>query len=275
MNCDQCQDLLLEYSLGELDGSNSEWVDQHLATGCSACQQELVELREVLGMLGASLDEMAPAPSVKQQLLARIAADQRAKDVAATAGRATISFSQPAASQPSARRLPWQRAFAYAATLLCGFLIGALAVRQYSRDRAATVDRDAQLAEILESARQNFGSPEIRFASLHPAEDEDAVVGHLMWDARGRNLHFFAFGVAPPAPNHALAVWFITSHGPPIYAGNLQVSATGSCSAVFQAPKVDQPVRQIVVTEEVGGDVTEPAGPRRIISRFEQPTADS
>ncbi|MGD9636299.1 MAG: anti-sigma factor [Pirellulales bacterium] len=274
MNCNDCQELLVEYSLGELDRSDSVRVDEHLATGCSACQHELLELQEVVGMLGASLDDVAPPPSVKQRLFTRIAAEGRAQPVDLAVERATIPLSRSIGTQPSSNRIVWRQAFAYAATLLCGFLIGALAVRQLARDNAV-VDRDAQLAEILESARQSFGTPEVRFASLHPAQDENAVVGHLMWDAHGRNLHFFAFDVAPPAANHELAVWFVTSEGPPTYAGELKVSPTGTCSAVFQSPALDEPVTQIVVTEEVAGETTKPAGPQRIVSRFEQPKADS
>lgn len=264
MNCDQCQELLVEYSLGELDSAQGEGVDTHLAGGCAECQQELCELQEALGLLGQSLAEVPPPPAIKSQLLARIAAEKRGAAAERTVTRATAP---PQAGAATGRR--WQQYFAYAATLLCGFLIGALAVQHSSRDDVEPRDRAGQLAEILESARENFGSPEIRFASLRAATDENTVVGHMMWDTKGRNLHVFAFDLEPPAAQRQLAVWFVPAAGPPIYAGKLEVSADGACSAVYQAPELKQPVAQVVVTEEPEGDVSRPSGPQRIVSRFE------
>jgi hypothetical protein len=263
MNCEQCQDLLVEYALGELDRAECDGVERHLAGGCGVCRHELREMQEVVGMLGASLEEVAPAPHVRQELLARVAAEQRDATANAKVERAAL----PAQQAASDRR--WQRTFAYAATLLCGFLIGALAMRQFAGSGVTIQSREAQLAEILDRARQNFGSPQIRFASLRSTADENAVVGHMMWDAMGRNLHVFAFDVEPPAANQQLAVWFVPAEGEPSYAGELKVSASGACAAVFAAPKFDEPVAQVVVTEERAGELQKPTGPQRIVSQFE------
>jgi hypothetical protein len=266
MNCSQCQDLLVEHALGELDAAEAAQIDRHLALGCEACRHELDEIQESLALVGASLEEVPPPPGIKQQLLARITAGRQAADGDRSEAPATIPFAAPVAA-----RSGWTRVFAYAATLLCGFLIGALATRYAVREGATTADRDAQLAEILETARQNFGSPRVRFAALYPAENENAIVGHMMWDAVGRNLHFFAFDIEPPTADSELAVWFITKEGASRYGGELVVSPGGECSAVFPAAKVEGPITQVVVTEEPAGDVTTPSGPQRILSRFESP----
>jgi anti-sigma-K factor RskA len=266
MNCGECQDLLVEHALGELDAAEAARIERHLESGCEACRRELDEIQESLGLVGASLDEVAPPPAIKQQLLARIAAERPREDVDRSDAPASIPFVAPGSG-----RSGWMRAFAYAATLLIGFLVGALATRSATRDATNSADRSAQLAELLDSARKNFGSPQVRFAALYPAENENAVVGHMMWDAVGRNLHFFAFDVEPPAANHELAVWFITKDGTPRYGGELEVSRNGECSAVFAAPEVKGPITQVVVTEELSGDVSTPQGPQRILSRFESP----
>lgn len=264
MNCEVCQDLLVEYALGELDRAECEGVENHLAGGCASCRHELREMQEVVGMLGASLEEIAPAPHVRHELLARVAAEQR--DAAANAA---IERSPATPAQQAAQDRRWQRLFAYAATLLCGFLIGALAVRQYAGSSVTAESPEAQLAEILESARQNFGSPQIRFASLRAAADEDSVVGHMMWDATGRNLHMFAFDIEPPSAGRQLAVWFVPTKGAPSYAGELKVPASGACAALFELKEFDDPVAQVVVSEEPRGEVLKPAGTQMIVSRFE------
>jgi hypothetical protein len=91
----------------------------------------------------------------------------------------------------------------------------------------------------------------------------------MMWDAMGRNLHVFAFDVEPPAANQQLAVWFVPAEGEPSYAGELKVPASGACAAVFAAPKFDEPVAQVVVTEEPAGELKRPTGPQRVVSQFE------
>jgi anti-sigma-K factor RskA len=264
MKCDECQELLVEYSLGELAPARATLVEAHLAGGCADCQQELRDVHESWGSMGRSLEEVVPPTAIKERLLARIEAERRGS-AADVGGDRVVK----ATATPVARELRWRQIFAYAATLLLGFLIGALAVRQMEPSGPAGVDRDAQLAEILESAREQFGAPEIRFALLLAAADENEVVGHMMWDARGRSLHFFAFAVTPPTAGRQLAVWFVPADGKPIYAGNLDVSAAGAAAGVFESLELDGPVARVIVTDEPAGIVSSPSGPPRIVSQFD------
>jgi hypothetical protein len=125
-----------------------------------------------------------------------------------------------------------------------------------------------QMAALIEEARKQLGSPQVRVVDLHPAQDADAIVGHLMWDVRGRSLHFFAFDLTPPAPGNGLVAWFQTSVGQMLRAGELQVSSQGATSEVFDAPKGSDLVA-IIVTEEADDSVTSPQGPQRITARFD------
>lgn len=270
MNCSQCQDLLVEYSLGELEPREADEVAAHLASGCTECERELVELQESLAMVGRSVNPVPVPPRVKQDLLARIRSERgRAERVNAghegsadDAGPATLPFPV----QPAQRRTFLSRVLPFAAAILVGFTVGTLATKYFAAGNGA--DRESLLAEMIEEARQSLGSPEVRFAALRSPQNADDVLGHLMWDTRGRSLHFFAFDVPPPAPGKALVVWFETSAGRMIRAGELELSDRGASSEVFAAPQGSDEITAIVVTEESNDSVTSPQGPQRIFARF-------
>ena len=262
MNCSQCQDLLVEFSLGELEPREADDVATHLAGGCAECGRELVELQESLAMVGRSLNPVPVPPRVKQELLARIRVERQ--PIANDAEPATIPFPV----QPAQQKTFLGRVAPFAAAVLVGFTVGAFATRYFAADNGADADRAAQLAELIEEARQSLGSPEVRFAALRAPQNSDEVVGHMMWDARGRNLHFFAFDVAPPAPGKALVVWFETSKGKEIRVGELELSDRGALSEVFVAPQGNEEITAVVVTEELDEGVTSPQGPQRVFVRF-------
>jgi len=263
MNCSQCQDLLVEYSLGELEPPAANEVAQHLAGGCADCGRELLELKESLAMVGHSLNPV-PAPlRVKHDLLTRIRAEREQAD---DAGPATLPFPVPKLEQHSVA----SRVLPFAAAILVGFTVGTLATKYYAGGGAGA-NREALLAEMIEEARKSLGSPEVQFAALHAPQNADEVVGHLMWDTRGRSLHFFAFDLLPPAPGKALVVWLETRGGKMVRAGELELSQRGSTSEVFSAPEGGADFTAVVVTEESDESVTSPQGPQRIFARFGAP----
>lgn len=262
MNCSQCQEFLVEYSLGELEPREADEVAAHLAGGCVNCGRELVELQESLAMVGRSLNPVPVSPRVKQELLARIRAERQ--PIVNDAESETIPFPV----QPAQRKKFLSRVAPFAAAVLVGFTVGAFATRYFAADNGADSNRAAQLAELIEEARQSLGSPEVRFAALRSPQNSDEVVGHMMWDARGRNLHFFAFDVSPPAPGKALVVWFETSKGKEIRVGELELSDRGALSEVFVAPQGNEEIAAVVVTEESEEGVTSPQGPQRVFAKF-------
>jgi hypothetical protein len=262
MNCSQCQELLVEYSLGELEPRAADEVAAHLAGGCAECRRELLELQESLAMVGRSLNPVPVPPRVKQELLARIRSERQPS--ASNAEPATI----PIPVQPAQRKTFLSRVAPFAAAVLVGFTVGAFATKYFAADNGADSNRAAQLAQLIEEARQSLGSPEVRFAALRSPQNSNEVVGHMMWDARGRNLHFFAFDVAPPAPGKALVVWFETSTSKMMRVGELELSDRGAASQVFVSPQGNDEIISVVVTEESDDGVTSPQGPQRVFARF-------
>jgi anti-sigma-K factor RskA len=63
------------YALGALDGAELIAFEAHLAAGCPACEEHLRQTREALTLLPHALELVTPPPTVKTQLVARIAAE--------------------------------------------------------------------------------------------------------------------------------------------------------------------------------------------------------
>jgi anti-sigma factor ChrR (cupin superfamily) len=63
------------YALGALEGDEAREFEEHVATGCAACEAELREFEAVAGNLGLAAPEAAPPAGVRARLLARISAD--------------------------------------------------------------------------------------------------------------------------------------------------------------------------------------------------------
>ena len=63
------------YALGALDGDELTALETHLATGCSECEQHLRTTREALTLLPRALTPVTPSPSVRERVLAQVAAE--------------------------------------------------------------------------------------------------------------------------------------------------------------------------------------------------------
>lgn len=75
MNCDDCREMLIEYSLGQLESSRAEEVERHLKGGCAVCAERLAELTEAWKRLTMDLKPVTPSPAVESKLLAMIRGD--------------------------------------------------------------------------------------------------------------------------------------------------------------------------------------------------------
>jgi anti-sigma-K factor RskA len=67
------------YALGALDGDELVSFEAHLAAGCSECEQHLHQTHETLTLLPQALQPITPPPTVRERLLAQIAAEAAAR----------------------------------------------------------------------------------------------------------------------------------------------------------------------------------------------------
>ncbi len=88
MNCEECQNRLMEYLTGELSGEVRNSVGHHLEA-CNACAGEFAELREMWESLGA-LPEEEPSPELSARFYAMLEAAKTEHAVARPDGRRLV-----------------------------------------------------------------------------------------------------------------------------------------------------------------------------------------
>jgi hypothetical protein len=152
MSHDAYQDLAAGYALGTLDGEDLALFQTHLAEGCARCSAALADAEETLAHLARETPPVIPPASVKQALLARIAASPRSTVAASTRAVPARGW-----------WFPWV-AGAVAASLLAFFTGMFVAARyearlgQLAREMVALAARvraqEAALARELESGNQ-------------------------------------------------------------------------------------------------------------------------
>lgn len=72
----EIEELAPLYALGVLTAEEARAFEEHLAEGCSACEQELREFEAVTGLIGASAPEAEPPAQVRERLLESLSKDE-------------------------------------------------------------------------------------------------------------------------------------------------------------------------------------------------------
>src|SRR5204863_9587861 len=79
MNHEPYDTLAATYAVGALDGQERVDFERHLAAGCDVCEATLRESAEALATLARSRPPVIPPPTVKDELMRRIAATTPAR----------------------------------------------------------------------------------------------------------------------------------------------------------------------------------------------------
>jgi putative transcriptional regulator len=66
------------YSLGALDSDDLARFESHLVDGCAACERELTDSERIAAFLATSAPVVAPPPSLRSRLLAKVGAPSEA-----------------------------------------------------------------------------------------------------------------------------------------------------------------------------------------------------
>jgi hypothetical protein len=166
------------------------------------------------------------------------------------------------------------------AASLCAVFAGALAFDWFAGRQSQQAAGVREFDERLAAAQQTFESPRVRLASLDFSDDRAGLAGYLVWDSLAGQVHFWAFDLGPPAPDHAYYLWFVTRNDEWVPAGKLDVHRGGS-SAVVDLPPLPGDLARAVVTEEPSDAAasvessTKPQGPVRLLADFSQSSRDA
>jgi hypothetical protein len=270
MKCADCQDVLAEFALDSLPPEESGRVAEHLAQGCTNCQQHLDDVRAAWAALVGTLPPAQPPAHIKADLLARVHDDLAPCSI--RRGIALTPEPEPVTLSGADRKMQvgwrWQSMLPYIAATLCGIAAGYWFARGATFDSALIGRYEAQLLQ----AERTFGAPQMRFAALHLSENLPEIRGYLIWDSVAAELHVYAFDLGAPPEGSVYRFWLVTdSLWTP--AGDLAVQPDGVCATVIKLPALEKPVSRVVVTTEPDNGTRADAtahGPIQLVGEFLQ-----
>jgi anti-sigma-K factor RskA len=273
------QEIAALYALGALSQFEARAFDAHLREGCPACDLELKQFDEVVGLLGAAVEPVAPSGYVRDLLSVRI---QREISETPKPAAAVIPFpEQPVVSRTPARVsstaapawLPW----AVAAAFLLAFVFSFAAWRtsrsalqaevdQIRDSASAVLNENAELKEKLrkESASSNelaqinsvLSSPGWRTLQLQGQDPAPSSSATVYWDVQGNR--WIVTADLPPAPEGKVyQLWFVTPEAK-ISAGLIRPDRTGHGFAALQFPPDIGPLAAAAITLEPEGGSEQP-----------------
>lgn len=244
MSHEPYSELAPAYALGALEGEERAQFEAHLRD-CRECDATLAEYGESLAGLAAELGPVAPPPSVKAALIARLAAQARPAPL-------------PERRSWPRWRLAWAGALALAA-LVTGYLgITVNALNQELARRAEEVaGLQAQVArqqELLALLR----APETRIVALGGLPPSP-VARALMWWHREAGGFLVAHGLPEVPRGKAYQLWMIAG-GKPVSAGVFGVDPGGSGTLRVKPARGVATVEMFAVTLEPAGGLPQPSG---------------
>jgi hypothetical protein len=199
INCQDCQELLPEFSLGELDGSDLRKVKFHL-NKCRKCATEAAEYRRIWNLIPYTLEPVEPSADVKIQLMDRVKASPRANQRDRQKNRRREREGSPLTFKLN----PKQKWYAIAATLLA-CLIGLNSLRWSEEDPTDRLFADQQIKQRVVRLADSFngnmpllgddGMPNFVYVSMRPGDGYQTLSSrpsaYAIWNRSNDKWHVF------------------------------------------------------------------------------------
>jgi hypothetical protein len=257
VNCDQARELAAGYVLGALEPAEEQAVREHLAT-CPEPHEEFAELGSVLPALAQGVELVEPPASLKERVMAAVAADRAARLAARGAPaepvpEGVVAF--PPAEERAARRTTTGTWLLRIAAVLAIVALGVSNVFLLSRPQPAEVGFAQAVDRVLEAAAQE-GSVS---AVLKPGI-EGGPSGLAAVTADG-SIVLAMQGLSPTAGTEVYEAWVIASaDAAPVPVGEFRVGADGTGSATLAGTPA-APGVTLAFTREPTPDSTTPTQP--------------
>jgi anti-sigma-K factor RskA len=282
MTHDDIQADLPLLALGSLDPEERREIEQHLGTGCDACERELANWRAVVEMVPLAL-EPTDTPDLKPTLLARARRPGPPATVTALPSRSRRWLAVPLAAAAVAalafawvRETSWRSELAHerqaVASLRAELEASAGKLEQVARVLAEREKDVATLRAGLDSAHayltilQTRGLQLVRLKQTPDAQPAEghAIIGH----AAGRAL-FYAFDLPAVAGDKTYELWWITEKEGPLQAGLFVPGADGLGRVEIPVPANAGAIKAAAVTIEPAGGRPKPTGPMVLLGTVE------
>ena len=270
MDCNEVEDLLVPYLLGSLDDAERRRVDEHLET-CEACSLRLQGDGEAVSRLAFTVPQLEVSASVKQQLMARIDADEQA------------TAREQAVSLPRRPRFAFSGLFfgyagaAVAAVFVIGLVFGGIwfngRMSDISSDNAElsgqvqdVIEREAQVRKMLSDQRHltsMTAAPGVSVNMLWGTDKSARAWGMIACCAvaNGGTVAVLAASNLRPLPvDQVYQVWLLRNNK--VYsAGVFNVDSTGYGQAVIIPPVLPfREIEGVIITVEPSGGSADPTG---------------
>ena len=269
------------YALGALSQFEAHAFDSHLREGCPACDFELKQFNEVVGILGTTVEPVAPPPYLRDLLSVRIereAPETRGPE-ASVRPFPVQSISSPGAkkTRSNLQWLPW----GIAAALLIAFAVSFLAWRTERNSLQAQIDRnrEASAAALMENAvlRQQLTATSSELTQINSVlssaawqiiplkgqEPAPASSATVYWDTQGNR--WVVTADLPPAPEGKVyQLWFVTPQAK-VSAGLIHPDQNGHGFAVLPYPPDIGPLAGAAITLEPDGGSEQPTMPIYVV----------
>lgn len=250
MNCDDVQELMVEYLLDELGDDAKFALSNHLQRGCSrclTCQRETVEGIE--GLLTA-----IPNDPISSQHRSAILAN-------ATLAPPPLLIQTVGSSNSGldANINRYTGSLLYVLAFAAGIVLMAIVVPNHSIDlsdeKAAvqgnspsnsfavapvTIPSDSEIAIVKKT--------KTLLVSMERSNKSSKIEGQIVWDTLNHEVHFFGSGVTSAPPGMRYVIWLTDQNNQPLATKELTLSENGRCKATIVSSIRD--VRYVFLTLE-------------------------
>jgi hypothetical protein len=235
-------------AVGALDGAERTRFDAHLAAGCPTCEESLRELSQVAAGLPWALPDVPLRPEVRDQLMARVAA-QRAPRMGLGARAAT----------PADERHPWRWAGGLVAASLATALVWGMhdtrQALQLERTRTSQLEQELAEERAITSLVAHTDTHAAALRGVGGAADAE---GWIVWSPSKREGFMVVHHLPILPAGQQYQLWVV---GGPAWApaARFEVDAIGHAVLTVRV-ELERPER-FAITVEAATPGTAPSGP--------------
>ncbi|MFK7819639.1 MAG: zf-HC2 domain-containing protein [Planctomycetaceae bacterium] len=233
MNCEELQNLIPDYVLGEASTEQSDVLRAHLDTGCVGCVRIMAQTEATLAELSTTITPIEPPDHLEDRLLARVETDS-----------ASTRFSW-------LREHDW--VFTAACTIAACFLTAILTWQSFSTTHSQNAGEAQKLQRAVAARKDQIGalrrelasdagfaeilrSEELYVINFRPADDklEQTSSARAVFDGKTHRLGVTFRGLPKIEVERTLRLWLTV--GEPLALTDFTTTAQGDASVIVTLP---------------------------------------
>jgi hypothetical protein len=251
MNCTDSRELLIEYSLGQLDPNTADQVRRHLAGGCTACATALAEIAETWASLAADLEPVKPSIEVEKKLLAMT------RSAAAPPLKLALDRSIAKPVPPHSSRV---LGYVLAASLV-GISAAVIAWRFTPLGPMFALRETGPLSqETWGAPRQNQSDTGFQTVALEPVAESPGVRLWVVINQRMHEWHVLAAGLPLTVDGEINQIWLETRTGSFEKPATITVNKSGTAGVIIDLAQTNPAeLAALWLTRETTADRVRPS----------------